>query len=155
METIKNICFKGIIFCILIGGYLSISGYTSPNQPTISQDADPWKVLHTVLYSQRYGQYVARFSTRIKALEGKTIRLQGFMYPLETAPTHKKFVLSYYPISACFFCGGAGPESVATVEAASPIKYSEKKIIVEGTLRLTPDFATGLFYTLENAKLVK
>ncbi|NJO03030.1 MAG: hypothetical protein HC880_16295 [Bacteroidia bacterium] len=96
---------------------------------------------------------IFRISTaKIRELEGKVIELNGYMYPFETASTHTHFALSYLPVSACFFCGGAGPETVVEIKSVKPIKYSDKKIHVRGKLKLNRSFSSSLFYTLEEAE---
>src|SRR5688572_6822082 len=52
------------------------------------------------------------FESEIKGYEGKQITLKGHYLPYDL-PGETSVVISKYPYSACFFCGGAGPESVA------------------------------------------
>ena len=51
----------------------------------------------------------------------------------------------------CFFCGGAGPESVMEVESKEPIKYTAESIILQGTLRLNADDINRLMFKMDNA----
>lgn len=55
----------------------------------------------------------------------------------------------------CFFCGGAGPETVMEVEATEGIKYSADAIIIKGIMKLNDKDINRLMYKLVNAKLVK
>lgn len=113
-----------------------------------------WKTLLSVKYTYNKHQYIPKFDTKIKSLDGKRIRIKGFMYPLEETTTHSFFMLSYYPINICFFCGGAGPESVVEVSSAKPIKFSSEPMTLEGTLKLNHADPDRLFFILLGAKRV-
>ncbi|NJL12714.1 MAG: DUF3299 domain-containing protein [Microscillaceae bacterium] len=114
---------------------------------------DPWAILLKVKYTYAQNAYIPQFDNAIKALDNQTVVLKGYMYPLEEAPRHEFFMLSYYPINICFFCGGAGPESVIEVSAAKPIPYSTKLIRVKGKLRLNYKDRERLFYILLGAEV--
>lgn len=114
-----------------------------------------WDTLLKVKYRLYKDSYIPQFDSKIKALDGKKIRVKGYMYPLEKTNKHEFFMLSYYPIEICFFCGGAGPESIIEVSAQKSIYFSKKQINLEGTLRLNRDDPERLFFILLNAKKVK
>jgi len=54
----------------------------------------------------------------------------------------------------CFFCGGAGPETVMEVEAREPIEYTADPITLKGTLHLNPDDINALMYKMTDARQV-
>ena len=81
--------------------------------------------------------------------------VKGFIIPVEGYKGHKEFILSAFPYSMCFFCGGAGPESVMEVTAIEPIEYSAEAVTIKGKLVLNPDDVNKLMYSLTGAKLVK
>ncbi|NJO02956.1 MAG: hypothetical protein HC880_15885 [Bacteroidia bacterium] len=112
-----------------------------------------WQALMDIEYTQisQYG-YQPTFQPRQEAFEGKEIQLEGFMYPLQEGNKHSYFILSYFPVSSCFFCGGAGPESVVEVNASDDIAYTGKRIQVRGKLVLNREVPERLFYILEGAK---
>ena len=67
-------------------------------------------------YYEKIGEYLfyPSFSTELKALVGKEVSLEGFYVPF--APEEGNYIiLSKFPMSQCFFCGGGGPESIAEV----------------------------------------
>jgi hypothetical protein len=102
---------------------------------------------------------VPRFGNTIKAMDGEEIVLQGFFLPADV--TGEAFVLSHVPMQMCFFCTGAGIESV--VEMRSIITHrmrfrrlsTDDFIEVKGTLRLNQDDPDHLIYILEEAELVR
>ncbi|WNJ20613.1 DUF3299 domain-containing protein [Pontibacter sp. G13] len=50
------------------------------------------------------------FTSEILALDGKEIEIRGYVLPLDAQG--ETYALSAFPFAACFFCGGAGKESV-------------------------------------------
>jgi hypothetical protein len=55
----------------------------------------------------------------------------------------------------CFFCGGAGPETVLEVSALEPIKYTAEAITIKGKLELNDEDINRLIYSLTDVVLVK
>lgn len=124
------------------------------------QDINYWNTLKDVEIKTRpdeTGRYeieYPQFGEKLKSLEGKTIRLKGYMVPLKEYTGHKFFVLSAYPFNMCFFCGMAGPETVIEIYSVENISYTSDKIEMEGTLKLNYDDANHLMYILNDAKLI-
>ena len=54
----------------------------------------------------------------------------------------------------CFFCNGAGPETVMEVYAKESIKYTSEPIIIKGKLELNDSDINRLFYALHDATFV-
>ena len=55
----------------------------------------------------------------------------------------------------CFFCGGAGPETVMEVTALEGIEYTAEPIIIKGVLRLNDSDINKLMYAIEEVELVQ
>ncbi|MBK7635588.1 MAG: DUF3299 domain-containing protein [Saprospiraceae bacterium] len=120
-----------------------------------------WKTLSKISYKKEYDELMGFkidkpvFGESVKALEGKEITIKGYIIPVEGYKSHKEFIFSAFPYSMCFFCGGAGPETVMEVEATEGIKYSADAIIIKGIMKLNDKDINRLMYKLVNAKLVK
>ncbi len=120
-----------------------------------------WKTLAKITYIKEYDAFLGFkidkpvFSAEIKALNGKEVTVKGFIIPVEGYKSHKEFILSAFPYSSCFFCGGAGPESVMEVTAAEPVTYTAESIILKGKLSLNSSDANKLMFALSDARLVK
>ena len=95
------------------------------------------------------------FSESVKAMQGKEVTIKGYIIPVEGYKSHKEFIFSAYPYSMCFFCGGAGPETVMEVEAVEGVKYSADAVYLKGNIQLNDKDINRLMYKLVNAKLIK
>ena len=121
-----------------------------------------WKTLSKITYKQQYDEImgfdidVPVFSQSVKDLEGKEVEVEGYIIPVEGYKQQSNFVFSAYPYNMCFFCGGAGPETVMEVNSDDPkITYTSKPIIIKGTLELNSGDINRLMYTLNNAVLIE
>lgn len=129
----------------------------------ISVDAQEstWKTLAKITYTKQYDELmgfkvdVPVFSEDIKALEGKEVEVKGYIIPVEGYKSHKEFIFSAFPYTMCFFCGGAGPESVMDVFATNPVEYSAEQITLRGKLELNATDINRLMYSIHDAVLVE
>src|SRR6478735_6025598 len=87
---------------------------------SIAQKFNAWDTFAKTKFDPKYyeslGEYLfyPTFPADLKALEGKEITLEGYYVPF--APEDGNYIiLSKFPMSQCFFCGGSGPESVTEV----------------------------------------
>jgi hypothetical protein len=120
-----------------------------------------WKTLSRITYVKEYDEFLGFkvdkpvFSEAIKALEGKEVTVKGFIIPVEGYKGHKEFIFSAFPYANCFFCGGAGPESVMEVTALEPINYTAESITLKGKLVLNSQDVNKLMFAITGAKQVK
>lgn len=127
------------------------------NQPIPSgEDYFYWKILSKVKFLSNFDKstgeviYQPVFGKDIENLEGKKIFLKGYIIPADLSGG--KMTLSAFPYTSCYFCGGAGPESVVEIDAKEPIIYRmEKPLVLEGTLELNRDNPLRLMYVLRKA----
>ncbi len=144
-----------ILFSFFLLATTTLSGYAQvPGVETI------WKTLSRITYTKEYDEIMGFkidkpvFSEEIKALDGKIIRVRGFIIPTEGYKSHTEFIFSAFPYSMCFFCGGAGPETVMEVTSVTPVKFTAEAITLQGVLRLNSDDINRLMYFLEDAEPV-
>jgi hypothetical protein len=150
---------KKIILCTFILSAFAMTNLSA--QKTAILKGNAWQTLSLVTFDYKFNEMmgmdmpVPKFSKAVKSLEGKEVTLQGYILPLEGKRSQKYFIFSAYPYNLCYFCGGAGPESVAEVYCKKPIKYTTKMITVKGKLRLN---STGdldkMMYILTDVELV-
>ena len=134
---------------------LIVVGFTA-----LAQYQSTWKVLSKVQIEKRFDELLnyeidfPTFSDEVKALNGKEIVLEGWIIPLDELRGENYFVLSALPFANCFFCGGAGPETVLEVFSEKNIKFTEKRIKVKGILNINADDPMKLMYILQKAELI-
>ena len=116
-----------------------------------------WETLSKLEFEKshdEYGEiYIPKFGPEINALAGKEIELDGYIIPFEGMFGPTKLIISSVPIASCFFCGGAGPESVAEVYLKESVKYTAKRVKVTGKLTLNKENSDQLMYILKDAKM--
>lgn len=131
------------------------------SQISLAQEESVWKKLSKITYKQEYNELfgfkvdIPVFSNQIKEMEGKTIEVKGYIIPIEGYKSHKEFMFSAFPYNMCFFCGGAGPETVMEVYASEPIEYSAEQIRIKGKLTLNADDINRMMYILDDVELIE
>ena len=117
-----------------------------------------WQTLSDVEFTDVYLEeldayyWMPKFGESVVASEGKAFFITGYMIPVDVDEDF--YVLSRYPFANCFFCGGAGPESV--IDLRFPDKgergyQTDERLTFKGTLRLNSDDVYQMNYILEGA----
>ena len=90
-------------------------------------------LMRTRLYRKPPPVYPAKLSE----LNGKVVRIRGFMSPFDSLTDLRNFMLLETP-TGCYFCEPPGPTQVAFVRLPGnkPLEFINEAIDVEGTLRL-------------------
>ncbi len=128
---------------------------------TAEKETNLWKTLSKITFKKEYDELmgfkvdVPVFGKEIQELEGKEVVVKGYIIPVEGYKSHKEFILSAFPYNMCFFCGGAGPETVMEVFSKEPIEYSAEAVTIKGKLELNADDINRLMYALSEVELVK
>ena len=95
------------------------------------------------------------FDKRVTDLDGEMVEISGYVIPYSL--DEGTFVLSAKPFSDCFFCGGAGPESVVSLKFndGDNTFTVDDYIKVKGKFRLNSNDVYEMFYILEDAEIVR
>ena len=88
-------------------------------------------------------------------MANKVVEIKGYIIPTDGYKSHTEFILSAFPYNMCFFCGGAGPETVMEIYAKTPIKFTSEAVTIRGKLELNSDDVNRLIYSLTNAEPVE
>ncbi|MFC5522476.1 DUF3299 domain-containing protein [Polaromonas jejuensis] len=115
-----------------------------------ARGAVPWSLLSTVTIKMTKGKLGPDFPAGLRPFNGKTVKLQGYILPIEAGQTHSYFLLSAWS-PTCPFCQTAGPEAMVEVRARTAVKYSIDPVVVEGRLMLLDNDPSGIFYRLVEA----
>ena len=118
-----------------------------------------WKMLEDVKFDKKWnadeGMYILypEFGPSVKALEGKEIYISGYVIPIDYSGNI--YVLSSNPFSSCFFCGGAGPETVMSLKFKSGGKKfkTDDRVTFKGILKLNSTEIYDMNYILEEAEI--
>lgn len=123
----------------------------------IGQQPVSWEVLQEVeiTYLQdsihNTWELTPSYSDEILSLEGVDVSISGFVIPVSLESN--EFVLSAFPFASCFFCGGAGPESVIAILPRKKVRLSTDEIRTFSGRFSIIHHSDGLLYQLENATL--
>ena len=138
---------------ILMYSFTFLSIISAAAQPTLRENA--WKTLSKITFKKEYDEIlglkidVPIFGKEVRALEGKEVTLKGYIIPTDGYKNQKEFVFSAFPYNMCFFCGGAGPETVMEVVSKQPITYTSEPVYLKGILKLNGGDCNILIYSLE------
>lgn len=91
------------------------------------------------------------FGPSVKNLEGKKFYITGYVIPVDIDEDF--YVLSRYPFANCFFCGGAGPETVVDLQFSNdPREYAtDERLTFAGELKLNADDVYQMNYIIVGA----
>ncbi len=137
---------------------LTTSLFAQDNAQTTS---NIWTTLGKITFKKEYDEMmgfkvdVPVFSADVQALEGTEVIVRGYIIPVEDYGGQLEFVFSAFPYNMCFFCGGAGPETVMKVTASEEIPYTAEAITIRGTLSLNSTDRNELMYALTGATAVE
>jgi hypothetical protein len=143
----KRFCLIILFFCVV--------------GESVAQKFDSWnefaKTKFEPKYYEKLGEYqfYPNFTTSLKGMAGKEIMIEGYYVPF--APEGDNYIiLSKFPMSQCFFCGGGGPESVVEVNFQKDIPrvQVDDLILVKGKLKLNTDDFDHVNFILTDAVLV-
>ena len=108
-----------------------------------SAQPEGWALFAKTKFETKYNEKAAEyflypvFAPELKAQVGKELSLEGYYMPIEIEG-NAYIILSKFPYSQCFFCGAAGPESIAEIVfKVKPGKFEMDEFLrVKGTLKL-------------------
>lgn len=120
-----------------------------------------WKTLEDVEFTDTYLEeldayyYYPYFGPNVSALEGQEVILRGFVLAID--PVERYYILSKGPYASCFFCGGAGPETIVELELKSDKDYflMDELVTMKGILKLNSDDIYKCNYILEKAEVYR
>lgn len=115
-----------------------------------------WKDLADVSFVTKYVEseggevLIPEFGTSIKNMEGKQISVTGYFLNLDA--TSKSYMLSKNPMSACFFCGAGGPETVIEIHfKGNEVFKTDAIVTITGVLKLNQTDLNHCNYIMEQA----
>ncbi len=118
-----------------------------------------WEMLGMIQFKEEYDENSGTFydkpvfSPMLKNLEDQEIKITGYVIPMDVELNY--YVVSKYPFSSCFFCGGAGPETVIDLQLVDKsLKFeNDERVTFCGKLRLNKGTFFELPYILNEAQV--
>lgn len=128
------------------GGALMPASQFLPEKPGFTS----WRVLAQVELVKQNSKLLPSFAPTVSTLDGKVIKVQGFMMPLDIGDKQRRFLLVAAP-PHCSFCLPAGPDAMIEVRAKSDVRYGFDAVSLSGKLQVLKDDPAGLYYRLVDA----
>ncbi|UBM59977.1 DUF3299 domain-containing protein [Marinilongibacter aquaticus] len=133
----------------------------SENSPIVQTERLTWQQLEHLRFRLKYNKEFAQmvpypvFSREIKNLEGLSLQISGYVVPLDLQ--QGLYALSRFTYASCFFCGGAGEESVISIKfTEKPRRFkTDEFCTIRGTLELNASDLNDFIYIFREAKEVK
>ena len=134
------------------GALPSVQGALPPASQFLAEKPGftSWRVLAQVELIKQDRKMVPKFESAVTALDGKMVKVQGFMMPLDIGDKQRRFLLVAAP-PHCAFCLPAGPDAMIEVRAKSDIRYGFDVVALSGKLQVLKDDPAGLYYRIVDA----
>lgn len=125
--------------------------------PLLAQSSLDWNTLADVTFEERkndsldllYNQ--ATFGPLISPFKEQEVAITGYMIPMDALGI--SYALSKNPNAVCFFCGGAGPETVVQLRLAKIKRYqTDQRLTFKGILKMNEKDIDSLTYVLLEAE---
>jgi hypothetical protein len=118
-----------------------------------------WEMLRDVKYKKRYNEAYDQyfdypvFGEKIKAFDRQKVSVKGYIIPLDVG----LYALSKNPYASCFFCGGAGPETIMGLTFAKPPKRykTDEFLTLQGVFQLNSTDVNKFMYQLYAVEAAK
>jgi hypothetical protein len=150
-----------IIFSVLFLSFSKTNKTTTSSAFSIfiaAGDTLTWKMLENIKYVKKahpkYGTVeFPVVNDQLKAKGKKKVFISGFIVPIDS----KNYAISKNVFAACFFCGKAGPESIAGLKfkGETPKLKTDQYVTVQGTFRYNETDADDWIYNIDDVVIVK
>lgn len=128
-----------------------VSSYAgSPN------DNLKWRELAQARTQEKHNILSVSYAPAVKKMDGHTVAITGYIFPLKTAERQSRFLLSAYPPS-CPYCLPAGPSELIEV-SDSDVPFTYKPVTVRGTFHAVQeedDLRNGVYYRMSEAEQIR
>lgn len=150
-----------IILLLFVFGLLGFQNSKFNKTETIKttvSDTLTWKKLGQIKFVKKqhksYGMVdYPVISPEIKAKHNKKVVISGFIVPIDNV----NYAISKNVFASCFFCGKAGPETIAGLkfrEGKMKLR-TDQYVTIVGTLKVNETDVDNWMYNLEDAVIVK
>lgn len=127
------------------------------SQDKLPQAKDPlWaKLAHCpAKFDNKTSLYTISLIPDVKALDGKTVTIKGFVLPLDGSDKTRHFLLTKRT-PVCMFCPPGEPNEVIEVTSKAPVDWADDMVTVRGRFTLVNDGEKAIFFALRDADPVR
>jgi len=126
-----------------------------------AQTGNSWDLFEKATFKDEYIEEYFSYATLLEDnkysqnLKGKEITIGGYYIPVMD---EEVIILSKFAYANCFFCGGAGLESVMEIRMKEkpPRKFElDEKLKFKGTLKINTTEWEFVSFILEDAELIE
>jgi hypothetical protein len=129
-----------------------LSALWTPPLPTTS-----WDLLARAKVELKEEQGMVRpvsaIPAEVAALDGRTVKLVGFMFPIEAETKTRRFLLVELPADCPFcFANWSEPSRMAEIWTDEAVDHVQHQVAFQGRLELMADDPSGILYRLIEAQ---
>lgn len=143
------------IFLGFIATFLLLTAAALPAKAQVIELS--WNMLADVTFKDVYLEeydiyyYYPTFGPQVLDMEGREVKISGYIIPVDYDEDY--YVLSAFPFASCFFCGGAGPESVIDLRLKPGHRKfnTDERLTFRGVFQTNTTDIYSLNYILEDA----
>lgn len=154
-------CMKTVFQHLLLVPVLFVALFTQPGKLSAQVAELTWNTLADVSFKDVYLEeydlyyYYPTFGPKVLDMEGRMVKISGYVIPVDYDDDY--YVLSAFPFAACFFCGGAGPESVVDLQLKAGHRRfkTDERLTFKGVFRTNTTDIYQLNYILEDAEVFR
>ena len=133
---------------------------SQPADERAAQDALPkssnplWSTLaqSKVSFSTKTGNFSIVLPPEVKALDGQTVTVSGFVLPMDGSD-HTKHFLVTKNTPVCMFCPPGEPNEVVEVVSPQAVAWTNKMVSVTGKMSLINNGEKALFFKIAAAEV--
>ena len=98
--------------------------------------------------------YSITVSPQVKAMDGDTVTVNGFVLPLDGSDETRHFLLTKRT-PVCMYCPPGEPNEVIEVKSKQAVEWNDSMVTMKGRFTLVNNGEKAIFFALDDAEKVK
>jgi len=126
-------------------------------QDQLPRSSDPlWLTLakSSVEYDDETGMFSIDLPPEVKALDGQTVSVKGFVLPMDGSD-HTRHFLVTRNTPVCFFCPPGTPYEVIEVTSSKAVAWTDNMVTVKGKMKLINNGEKALFFQIAASEVTQ
>ena len=150
LGIILAVPFSGLVLAQSNTNPWADGGYSGVPLPEVD-GAVPWDILSRVDLVFDDNDLVPDYADAIRELDGKRIKMVGFVLPLDSNG-HRQLLSLNSP--HCPFCLPSGPEGFVELNCDEPLDFTTEPVVVTGIFKIRVQDWNGYYYRMEEVREV-